>query len=607
MQTRRITRSQVYAIAGLIGLLVITIVNRVYATQFRVSTPMARVVPAGFVTRAGSQLLLNGRPFRFAGANMHWLALDDSRNYPSQFRVNDGLDAAREMGLTVIRSHDLGISTGCPNCIEPSLGVFNATALAHDDYVIKAARDRGMRLIIPFTDNWRFPAGGKHNFTDWRGISDENQFYFNEQVINDFETYIRTLLTHVNIYTGVAYKDDPTIMAWETANEIEAPTNWTRTISSYIKSIDARHLVVDGRVGVDPNSANLPDVDIVSDHYYPRSISQLRLDASAAQLAGKAFIVGEFDWNDANGGDSLRSFLSAVESNPIVAGDAFWELWSHADEYGYVKGGDKAYTLYYPGDSPAMRESVQLLRTHAYALRNEAVPPASIPGSPSMNVVVRGGPHDVLVWRGTALAASYTIERSTSGDQGPWTVICDKCATDMSTPWTDTTTPIGALWYRVTANNLAGAAGPPSSPYQAGTPDGIIVDNLDDLSHAEEYSNNISLDKSKAEKTHGDTSRAIRSTATHEYIIWKQDGMRSFQAIAYFWSGEPMSHFSFYTSSDNRNWVLSHPTISILGGNWIECVYTLNDLSNVNYVKLVWNNTRGQPWNPNLGEISIIY
>ena len=93
----------------------------------------------GFVTRSGTHLLLNGQPFRFAGANIHLLALDDSTNYPSQFCVNDALDAAQEMGLTVIRSHDVGISTGCPNCIEPSLHVFNETALEHVDYVIKAA------------------------------------------------------------------------------------------------------------------------------------------------------------------------------------------------------------------------------------------------------------------------------------------------------------------------------------------------------------------------------------------------------------------------------------------------------------------------------------
>src|SRR5437868_2664292 len=61
----------------------------------------AQTAKSAFVTRSGSQLMLNGHPFRFAGTNIHWLALDDATNYPSQFRVNDALDAAKEMGLTV--------------------------------------------------------------------------------------------------------------------------------------------------------------------------------------------------------------------------------------------------------------------------------------------------------------------------------------------------------------------------------------------------------------------------------------------------------------------------------------------------------------------------
>jgi hypothetical protein len=575
--------------------------------QAQVTTPtIARPTALrGFVTRSGSQLMLNGHPFRFAGANMHWLALDDSANYPSQFRVDDGLDAAKEMGATVVRSHDLGISVGCSNCIEPSLGVFNETALAHVDYVIKAARDRGIRLIIPLTDNWHFAEGGKHTFTDWRGISDENQFYFNPQVISDFETYIRTLLNHVNSYTGVAYKDDPTIMAWETGNELCPPTSWTQTISTYIKSIDSNHLVMDGRSGVDPNASSLTNVDIVSHHYYPKSISQMKEDAVAAHKAGKAFIVGEFDWNDANGGDTLSSFLSTIESNSAVAGDLFWELWSHADQYGYVSGESK-YTLHYPGDSPAMRASVQQLRAHAYKMSKAAVPTVSVPGVPMINVVIRGGRNDVLVWRGATLAASYKIERATLGAKGPWTVICDKCVTDASPPWTDPATPAGALWYRVIAYNISGIAGGPSNSYQAASAR-MIVDNMDDWSKTYEHSNNLTFDTSNSQQRNGDPSAVIRTTATNESVTWRQVGMTSYQAITYFWPGEPVVHFSIYTSPDGSNWTLCQPTISSLGGNWLEYIYTLNGLSEVNYVKMVWNNTSGQAWSPELSEVTITY
>lgn len=469
MKTRSIIRSELYTVLSLITLLALIFLATGCTSPsfFPTSIPTPGIPLSGFVTRSGTRLMLNEHPFRFAGANMHWLALDDSTNYPSQFRVNDGFDAAKEMGATVVRSHDLGISTGCSNCIEPSLGVFNETALAHVDYAIKVARDHDIRLIIPLTDNWHFAEGGKHNFTDWRHISDENQFYFNAEVIGDFETYIRTLLNHVNTYTGVAYKDDPTIMAWETGNELDPPLSWTQGISTYIKSIDSNHLVMDGRNGVDPRVASLTSVDIVSHHYYPKSISQLENDAHAAKVAVKAFIVGEFDWNDAKGGDTLCSFLSAIEANSAVAGDAFWELWSHADEYGYVSN-EIQYTLHYPGDSTAMRRSVQQLRLHAYMMRQVPVPADGVPGVPLIDMIRKDGVNDVLVWRGTALAASYTIERSTSGADGPWIVICDKCATDMSTPWVDATTPTGTLWYRVTAYNVAGVAGRPSDPYQAG-------------------------------------------------------------------------------------------------------------------------------------------
>ena len=255
-------------------------------------------------------------------------------------------------------------------------------------------------------------------------------------------------------------------MAWETGNELHPPTTWTQTISTFIKAIDSKHLVLDGRLGIDKKAASLNNVDIVSNHYYPMRIAKLGKDASTAQKASKAFIVGEYDWNDTSGGsDTLSSFLAAIASNPQVSGSAYWELWSHADQYGYVSN-EVHYTLHFPGDSPAMRNSVQIIRTHAYLLSGTAVPPYSVPGIPLIDMVKRNGAMNVLEWRGTAVAASYTIERSTVGANGPWTVICNQCATDTSTPWTDQAPPAGNVWYRVTAYNLSGVAGSPSNSYE---------------------------------------------------------------------------------------------------------------------------------------------
>src|SRR5205085_10011170 len=93
----------------------------------------------------------------------------------------------------------------------------------------------------------------------------------------------------------------------------------------------------------------------------------------------------------------------------------------------------------------------------------------SIPGTPLLETVIRNGATNRVVWQGAAFAASYSIEQSTVSASGPWTVICDQCATDNNTPWIDPTSAAGRLWYRVIAYNLSGLAGNPTNSYQAGS------------------------------------------------------------------------------------------------------------------------------------------
>lgn len=141
-----------------------------------------------FVTRSEDTLMLSGKPFRFSGANIYWLGLLESStgvSYPSHFEVDDALATASLMGATVVRAHTMGISVGCSLCMEPALNVFNQTAIQHVDYALLAARQHHIRLIIPLTDNWHYYHGGKHNFTDWRGIANEQGFYYDQRVISD--------------------------------------------------------------------------------------------------------------------------------------------------------------------------------------------------------------------------------------------------------------------------------------------------------------------------------------------------------------------------------------------------------------------------------------
>jgi mannan endo-1,4-beta-mannosidase len=332
--------------------------------------PTATATPApsssAFVTRQGSTLYFNGKPFRFAGPNIYWLGLTDNQTYPSTSRVDNALAAAKTMGATVVRAHTLGISVGCGNCLEPSLNHFNDQAFNSIDYAVAKARQDGLHLIIPLTDNYHYFHGGKHTFTDWVGDGNENDFYTNSTVIADFETYIAHLLNHVNPRTGIALKNDPTIMAWETGNELNDATNsWTENIARYIKSLAPHQLVADGHpTDWWGNTGQLqnPDVDMVTGHFYPPNNSWLQRDANLAAQSGKVYFVGEYDWTGSGGGDSLSSFLSLIE-NPAnhVSGDLFWSLWDNGNS------GDQ-YTLHYPGDNSSMQAAVNMLMRHAHIM-----------------------------------------------------------------------------------------------------------------------------------------------------------------------------------------------------------------------------------------------
>jgi hypothetical protein len=423
-----------------------------------------------FVQRSGSQLTLDGAPFRFSGPNIYWLGLfriqgSSPPSYPTAFQVIDALDTAQEMGATVVRAHTLGISVGCTLCISPTLGTYNEEAFKKADFAIKAAADRGLRLIIPLTDEWAYYHGGKKTFTDWRGVA-ESGFYTNTTVVNDYTNYISALLNRVNSITGVAYKNDPTILAWETGNELNGATaTWTQGIAQHIKSIDANHLVIDGSYGVKSAHLSIPEVDIYTNHYYSGTMdaTEVAADAALTAAAGKAFFAGEYPWARDTGGASLTNFLAEIESNTNIAGDSYWSLMSHGNERGFIDGGD-GLSLMYPGATTDPQTRSTQLRNHAFVMRGTAAPATSTDGRPLVTSIRNIGSAVLLSWRGVAGAATYTIERSTAGSGGPWTVVCNQCVTDVAASWTVTGPAAG--WYRVTPISRSGTAGTVSEPVQ---------------------------------------------------------------------------------------------------------------------------------------------
>jgi mannan endo-1,4-beta-mannosidase len=350
-----------------------------------------------FITRVGNKLYDGVTEYYFAGCNVGWLGIDfeygggfappptSTLLLPSVFRINNVFSTAQLMGSNVIRMGPNIAGVGYADSLYSSLGTFNETVFARLDYTIATARNYGIRLIFPFVDsNENYYWGSKASFSNWGGTN----FYTDPAAIANFKIFIYGVINRVNTVNGITYKDDPAILAWETVNEGNPPATWTSEIASYIKSVDPKHLIVDGYTPAIFGDFDLDrlldeNIDIVADHYYPMRVSQINDDLGTSGITNKVFAITEFDWASTRaGGDTLVNFLSAIESYDQIKGSLFWNLSSRNDADDGWAGYQNDYTIACPDniglDLEYGREDLQVETTrltgHIYRVRRKAVP-----------------------------------------------------------------------------------------------------------------------------------------------------------------------------------------------------------------------------------------
>ncbi len=148
---------------------------------------------------------------------------------------NDVYHFAR-LGFDLYRVHvwDCEISDSVGNII-------NNEHLKLFDYMLKKMKDRGMKFMLTPIAYW--PNGYPEPEEKTPGFSTKygkDACLTNEDAIKAQEKYLYQFLNHVNPYTGIAYKNDPDIIAFEISNEPhhgEAPEKVTAFISRMIKAM----------------------------------------------------------------------------------------------------------------------------------------------------------------------------------------------------------------------------------------------------------------------------------------------------------------------------------------------------------------------------------
>ncbi|THG15075.1 hypothetical protein TEA_023467 [Camellia sinensis var. sinensis] len=184
------------------------------------------------------------------------------------------------------------------------------------DFVIAEARRYGIKLVLSLVNNYD-SFGGKKQYVNWarsqgQYLTSDDDFFRNPVVKGYYKNHVKTVLNRYNTMTGIVYKNDPTIMAWELMNEPRCTSDpsgrtiqgWVMEMASYVKSIDRNHLLEAGlegfygqttpqrkrlnpgyNIGTDFIANNrIPGIDFATVHSYPDICYTSALESETSSL-----------------------------------------------------------------------------------------------------------------------------------------------------------------------------------------------------------------------------------------------------------------------------------------------------------------------------------
>lgn len=266
---------------------------------------------SGFVKRKDGGFLVDGKPYTFIGTN-YWygsfLGLEKDKKRGIE-RLRRELDLLKANGVTNLRLLAGAEGSGPMNgvvrvgpSLQPTRGKFDGDVLRGLDIILAEMAKRDMKAVIFFSNNWEW-SGGFQQYLVWNKIIDAKwltekpdwntlrdltaKFYSCDECKRDYDRHMKFVMNRRNSVTKRKYVDDPTIMAWEIANEPrpmrpaanEDYREWLHHVSSEIRSLDMNHLITTGHEGwIGTEDIKLfetvhadPNIDYITIHIWPKN------------------------------------------------------------------------------------------------------------------------------------------------------------------------------------------------------------------------------------------------------------------------------------------------------------------------------------------------
>lgn len=265
-----------------------------------------------FVTVKDTHFARKGKSYYIAGANF-WYGgyLGAASGVGERARLVKELDNMKAIGINNVRVLAVSEKTEMKSAVRPATtnapGQYDEALLVGLDFLVAELAKRDMTIVIYLNNFWQW-SGGMTQYLNWfegtpaldpnvtkdyeTYMANTARFYANKEAQAEYRNVIKKIVHRTNTVTGKPYRDDPTIMSWQLANEPRPGnekasdaekaiyTRWIADVAKYIHELDKNHLVSSGSEGLAGSahdeklfldSHSTAHIDYLTYHLWPKN------------------------------------------------------------------------------------------------------------------------------------------------------------------------------------------------------------------------------------------------------------------------------------------------------------------------------------------------
>ena len=374
-------------------------VDRATLNAVSASGGVVRHDRAAFVRVSGTRFVVGCPPveYKVVGWNTYTLVEQAARipmgSFGADFsrrgreQVLEMLDRAAASGFNTVRTWAYSVGERQPMQTHP--GVYHEPSFEGLDWVLYEAGKRGVRLVLVLTDYWEHH-GGVSQYLDWAAArrrgggafseafeASKSAFFSDPDCRRMYKANAKALIERVNAFTGVSYRDDPTIFAWELINEPRCRgcgarlQAWIEEMAKYVKRLDPNHMLSTGEEGFYAGDARgsarvnpevwasttgqdfianhaVPEIDFAVAHLWPDNWGVFTLGGSlgaafteewirahtrdATRVLGKPFVLEEFGVKGGQSGFAPGRDAAGAQRDFRLFRPDWWRLFAERED-----------------------------------------------------------------------------------------------------------------------------------------------------------------------------------------------------------------------------------------------------------------------------------